>query len=157
MADVRDVDNNNVLDISGKTSVDYIGVGRPAFVYCKRSDHWFSTDTAEVAVKADDQVKDNRIVFSSILPEQTQLNADFYYPYNGGYPYGATFEGMMLKQAGLFCDARLTLKDAIPGTGDYPAKPYYYMPGGMMLAKRKISPITKTPEVRISISWALYL
>lgn len=133
-------------------SPSFNGVGRPAFIYCKRGDEVW-TDSAEVLVKTDDGLKDNRIVFTAVLPEQTLANAGAFYPYNGDI-YQAASTGMMLKQVGLFSDARLTIADAIPSVGTGEA--YYCMPGGIMMAKRKISPITKTKDVRISISWALY-
>jgi len=120
----------------------YRGIGRPCFIYSKRGAN------SEISITADnDKDFDNRITFTVVMPEQTNENFQFY-PYNG----------WTLKEAGLFCDASLIRGgDAIPSSGENGYLPYSCMPQGIMMAKRKITPITKTKDVKISISWSLFL
>jgi hypothetical protein len=127
----------------------YRGLGRPAFVYCKRNGPLRSS-SSEIYVSTDKSGNDafeNRITFTCVLPEQSgQSGAKRFYPYNE----------MTLKQIGLFNDSNF-------GFGTVPAnidaagyQPYQCMPGGIMVAKRNITPITKTIDVRVSVSWTIY-
>lgn len=124
----------------------YRGVGYPAFIYCKRK-----IGSSEIAVIPDD-AKDfnNRITFTVVMPEQTIVDPIGFYPYND----------WTIKEAGLFCDSRLVRKTESgnpPSPGEDGYAQYNCMPNGIMMAKRKITPITKTADVKISVTWSLFL
>jgi hypothetical protein len=131
---------------------DFAGIGKPCWVYAKREARYYQAG-AEVSLDFDASVE-NKITYSVTLPEQTGPNAGRFYPYNG----------YILKVAGLFCDARMMLR------GDQPAddahsddtalqefKNWQKMPGGLLIAKRYIAPITKTHDISITCRWTLFL
>jgi hypothetical protein len=136
----------------------FSGVGRPAFIYSNRDVRYFQSGS-EVALSADltpdftqpeGQINDiyNRITFQVVMPEQTGDNVGIFYPYNG----------YTLKEAGLFCDARLFLNNTVPGVGQTRERDLYtVMPYGIMYAKRYISPILKTHDVSITSRWTLFV
>jgi hypothetical protein len=128
----------------------YKGLGRPAYIYCKRNGSVRSSNS-EVYISSGltgDTAFDNRITYTCILPEQTgQTGANKFYPYNEH----------TLKEIGLFSDANFVINDTIPDSSVDPGwQQYNCMPGGIMLAKRNITPIAKTIDVRVSVSWTLY-
>lgn len=124
-----------------KTNAIVRGLGRPSFIYCRRG------ATPEYQITADSTKEyNNRITFTVVMPEQTDMSNTFY-PYNG----------YTIKEAGLFCDGIVKRGNIQPGVGDPGWGPFNCMPQGLMFAKRKITPITKNKDIKISISWALYL
>jgi hypothetical protein len=147
-------DSGKLESISGNYFLQkaYQGVGLPAFIYCKRESRFYQSGT-EVALDYDASVE-NKITFTVTMPEQTGTNAGIFYPYNGN----------VLKVAGLFCDARFILRNDIPSDDAHSDdsalqeyKNYLKMPYGIMMAKRYISPITKSHDVSITARWTLYL
>ncbi len=129
----------------------YRGIGRPSFVYATRGR--FMDEDSEVKLSvgssAGTENLESKITFTVVLPEQEDGE---FYPYNG----------YTLKLAGLFCDARMLLGNSIPdgSAGDEHADEednYKKMPAGIMFAKRKISPIFKSADIRITASWSVYL
>lgn len=123
---------------------EWAGVGRPSFIYARRESRFFQ-EQSEVALSSDSDLE-NKITFTVVMPEQTGTNAGIFYPYNG----------YTLKEAGLFCDARLLLENTVPSSGDE-ADLYNKLNYGIMYAKRYISPIQKSHDVSISSRWTLYL
>jgi len=130
----------------------YMGLGYPSFIYAKREARFYQSGS-EVALNFDTNVE-NKITFTVTMPEQTGVNAGRFYPYNG----------FVLKEAGLFCDARFRLKDTSPpnqaGSDDTATTEfdsYSKMPYGIMFSKRYISPITKSHDVSITARWTIYL
>jgi hypothetical protein len=147
-------DSGKLESISGNNFLkkDYQGIGKPAFIYSKRESRFYQSGT-EVSLDYDTSVE-NKITYTVTLPEQTGVNAGVFYPYNG----------YVLKVAGLFADARFLLRNTVPisdaGSDDAALqeyKNYLKMPYGLMLAKRYISPITKSHDVSITARWTLYL
>ncbi len=131
---------------------EYWGVGRPAFIYAKRESRFYQSG-AEIALNFDSNVE-NKITYTVTMPEQTGVYAGDFYPYNG----------FVLKEAGLFCDARFRLKNTTPpngaGSDDSALEEfdnYSSMPHGILFAKRYISPITKSHDVSITARWTIYL
>ena len=129
----------------------YAGVGNPSFIYPTRERRFFETGS-EVALAFDQETGaigdiENKITFQVVMPEQTGKNAGIFYPYNG----------YMLKEAGLFCDARLLLQNTLPTEPGTEEDLYTVMPYGIMYAKRYISPITKSHDVSITSRWTLFL
>jgi hypothetical protein len=142
-------------DVVFNTGTDTInplfkGLGRPSFVYCKRSGDVRSA-TSEIYLSTDksgDTAFDNRITFTCVLPEQAgQTGANRFYPYNEH----------TLKEVGLFSDANFVIGNDIPASSSDPGwQSYKCMPGGIMLAKRNITPIAKAIDVRVSVAWTIY-
>ena len=131
---------------------EYWGIGSPAFIYARRESRFYQTG-AEVALNWDTNVE-NKITFTVTMPEQTGTNAGIYYPYNG----------FVLKEAGLFCDARFVLHNTAPSdeassddTDLDEYENYIKMPHGIMFARRLISPITKSHNISITVRWSIYL
>lgn len=131
---------------------EYSGVGNPAFIYARRTSRWYQSGS-EISLSWDESVE-NKITYTVTMPEQTGVNAGKFYPYNG----------YVLKEAGLFSDARFVLKNTSPANDsesddtnlnefDY----YTKMPHGILYAKRYISPITKSHDVSITARWSIYL
>lgn len=150
----RTGDSGNLDTSSGSEYFDkqYMGVGHPCMIYAKRTARHYESGS-EVALSFDDHVE-NKITFTSTMPEQTGDNAGKLYPYNGH----------ILKVAGLFCDARFFLGDAHPGdsagSDDTPKNEfdnYTKMPYGILFAKRYIAPIQKDHDVSITARWTIYL
>ena len=127
---------------------EYRGVGKPSFIYALRNQR-FMFEGSEVRLSSDDGVDiENKITFTVNMPEQTGGEAGLFYPYNG----------FILKQAGLFCDARMLLENTVPiNPGTPEIDNYNKMPYGIMIAKRNIAPIQKSHDVAISSRWTLYL
>jgi len=130
----------------------YWGTGYPAFIYARRESAWNESGT-EIGLNYDDNAE-NKITYTITMPEQTGTNAGKFYPYNG----------FVLKEAGLFCDAGFVLKDTDPslkaesddsGLDEFGL--YRTMPYGIMFAKRYIAPITKSHDVSITARWTIYL
>jgi len=152
-------DTYKLEDVDGKKFAkdSYRGIGRPSFIYATRNR--FMKEGAEVRLEKGSTVGteslESKITFTVVLPEQP--NGEFY-PYNG----------YTLKMAGLFCDARMLLGNKVP-VGDFVATPtdtdfssqefsnYNKMPGGILWAKRKIAPIYKSHDVKITAQWSIYL
>lgn len=146
-----------VVDGKSFARGSYRGIGRPAFVYAKRGR--FFRDSSESKLQAGStsgtESLETKITFSVVLPEQSTGE---FYPYNG----------YTLKMAGLFCDVRMLLGNNVP-VGDYVNVPtgtdltaleysnYQKMPGGIMWAKRKIAPIYKSHDVKVTAQWTIYL
>jgi hypothetical protein len=149
-----DGDSANIELVSGNyyAKKAYSGIGHPSFIYARRETRFYQTG-AEVALNWDSNVE-NKITYTTTIPEQTGVNAGIYYPYNG----------YLLKEAGLFCDARFILKNTAPSSdsesddsGLTEFDNYSSMPYGMMFSKRYISPITKNHSVSITSRWTIYL
>jgi hypothetical protein len=135
----------------------YRGIGRPSFVYAKRGRFFREGSEARLQIgsTAGTEHLESKITFSVVLPEQPD---GAFYPYNG----------YTLKMAGLFCDVRMLLGNKVP-VGDYVNMPtetdltsmeysnYMKMPGGIMWAKRKIAPIYKSHDVKVTAQWTIYL
>jgi len=135
----------------------YRGVGRPSYIYCTRNR--FMKEGAEVRLQTGSTTGtedlESKITFTVVMPEQPTGE---FYPYNG----------YTLKIAGLFADARMLLGNKAP-IDDYTTAPtetdlteneysnYKKMPGGIMWAKRKIAPIYKSHDVKITAQWTIYL
>jgi len=157
--DINENDNSKLMDVDGKkfAKESYRGIGRPSFVYATRNR--FMQDGTEVKLEqgstSGTESLESKVTFTVVLPEQP--NGEFY-PYNG----------YTLKIAGLFCDARMLLGNKVP-IGDFVTTPtetdsssqefsnYNKMPGGILWAKRKIAPIFKSHDVRITAQWTIYL
>lgn len=137
-----DSDSANIIEEGGNKFLDkqYAGIGLPCFIYPNRESRFFQ-DGAEIFLSADGNFE-NKITFTVVMPEQSGTNAGIFYPYNG----------YILKQAGLFCDANL-VKDNTSSGDDLEEK----MPHGLLFAKKNISPITKSHDVAITIRWTIYL
>jgi hypothetical protein len=147
-------DSQKLQIINGNwfSGYNYWGVGYPSFVYARREARFYQAGT-EIALDFDVNLH-NKITYSVTLPEQTGANAGIFYPYNG----------FILKVAGLFADARIFLSNTPPisdGTSHDTAlteyKNYLKMPGGILIAKRYIAPITKDHSTSITARWTLYL
>lgn len=135
----------------------YRGIGRPSFVYAKRGRFFREGSEARLQLgsTAGTESLESKITFSVVLPEQP---AGDFYPYNG----------YTLKMAGLFCDVRMLLGNKVP-INDYVNMPtetdltameysnFMKMPGGIMWAKRKIAPIYKSHDVKVTAQWTIYL
>lgn len=129
----------------------YQGVGKPAFVYAKRTSRYFE-DGSEIQLSVDSNIE-NKITYSVVLPEQSGGSAGVFYPYNG----------YVIKEAGLFCDAKFVLfntnPDGVPANEDTTTEldNFNSMPYGLMFAKRYVAPFTKTADVSLTARWTLYL
>lgn len=146
-------------EVEGKqfAKESYRGIGKPAYIYVKRDR--FMKEGAEVRLQVGTTPEtldlESKITYTTVLPEQPTGEFN---PYNG----------YTLKMAGLFCDARMLLGNFVP-ENDYPSAPsetdltgneysnYKKMPGGIMFAKRKIAPIYKSHDVKITAQWTIYL
>ena len=125
----------------------YRGIGKPSFIYSLRNERFMIQDS-EVGLSSDAEDIENKITFTVNMQEQTGTEEGWFYPYNG----------FILKQAGLFCDARMLLGNTVPispGVDEYDN--YSKMPYGIIMAKRNIAPIQKSHDVAISSRWTLYL
>lgn len=129
------------------------GIGKPSFIYFQRSEseRWTETTSEVYLTRNASENYEHKITFTLQMPDQTAENgntADWFYPYNG----------YTLKVVGLFTDARLCLRNTIPASSSDPDYyPYNNMSSGFMIAKRYIAPIVKTPDLRLSVQWSLYL
>jgi len=154
---VADSAKLEVVDGKSFARGSYRGIGRPAFVYAKRGRFFREGSEASLTAGSTSGTLslESKITFSVVLPEQP---SGAFYPYNG----------YTLKMAGLFCDARMLLGNSIP-IGDYISTPtptdltdqeyanYQKMPAGIMWAKRKIAPIYKSHDVKVTAQWTIYL
>lgn len=135
------------------------GVGRPSFIYFNtpekdetsgRDESWADPETgAEIILTRDASKKYlEKITFTITMPEQNASNGyqDAFYPYNG----------FTLKQIGLFCDSRFSYTDKI-ATSETSDAYYQYrnMPCGIMLAKKHITPITKSSDIKVILTWII--
>ena len=131
---------------------EWKGVGLPCFIYCRRND-------TEINFEQDDSGNlVTKLSFTTIMPAQEGLSGeDTYYPYNG----------YLLKEAGLFCDARFSNTESyqtvsgsggeeVPSTGDSLTN-YNKMPGGLMWATRPIAPVFKDHRTSITARWTIYI
>lgn len=152
-------DSFKLETIDGKqfAAGSFRGVGRPSYIYCTRNR--FMKEGSEVRLQTGStsgtEDLESKITFSVVLPEQPTGE---FYPYNG----------YTLKIAGLFADARMLLGNKEP-QDDFVSQPtetdlteneyanYKKMPGGIMWAKRKIAPIYKSHDVKITAQWTIYL
>lgn len=140
----EEIDNNEFLIRS------FRGIGNPCFIYSTRESRKFE-QASEIFLSADEGVPniiENKVTYTVVMPEQTGDNAGIFYPYNG----------FILKEAGLFCDARFVLgsKSNSPDVEDDDYDNFRKMPYGIMIAKRNIAPIQKSHNVSISARWTLY-
>jgi len=147
-------DSTNLETLGGKLfpKKSHWGIGRPAFIYAKRDARFYQSGS-EVSLTFDSTVE-NKITFTVTMPEQTGANAGIFYPYNG----------FVLKEAGLFCDAKFRLRSTTPAndagsddSGLTEFTNYSSMPHGILFAKRYIAPITKSHDVAITARWTIYL
>lgn len=152
---IKDATYNNSVSDTAKIAISagkwfakysYRGIGRPSFIYARRGRFFdTSSETALSSINGIEQLNsENRITFTIVMPEQT--NGEFY-PYNG----------YVLKQAGLFCDSRMVLGNTIPIASGTALNNYNKMPCGIMWAKRNISPVYKTHDLKIIATWTIYL
>ncbi|MCF7951177.1 MAG: hypothetical protein K9L57_06060 [Spirochaetaceae bacterium] len=127
----------------------YAGIGTPAFIYANREARYF--ESGSEILLSNDSYLENKITFTAVMPEQTGDQAGIYYPYNS----------YLLKVAGLFADAHMLLGNTIPSgsSDDHEDELEYYdkMPGGIMAAKRYLSPVFKSHDTSLSIRWTIYL
>lgn len=124
------------------------GIGNPSFIYSTRELKKFESGS-EIFLSADENVSEiieNKVTFTVVMPEQTGDEAGIFYPYNG----------FILKEAGLFCDARFVLGSETPDVTDDDYDNFRKMPYGIMIAKRNIAPIQKSHNVSIAARWTLY-
>lgn len=136
------------LDFDLNLKPEWKGIGRPAFIYLNtpalslgsKSEIWTDPFGGSEVLLSKDETGTylNKITFTVTMPDQTTD----YYPYNG----------FTLKQIGLFCDGKFSYDATIPNTG---LSQYNNMPNGIMLAKKNITPFTKTAEVKIILQWIL--
>lgn len=151
---IKDATYNNtseagtkLITSSGKLFArdSYRGIGRPSFIYARRNRFFESTSETKLSLGTleGQENSENKIIFTVVMPEQ--VNGEFY-PYNG----------YILKQAGLFCDARMVLGNVIPSAGA-PLNNYNKMPCGIMWAKRNIATIYKTHDLKVIATWTIYL
>jgi len=145
--------------VDGKqfASGSFRGIGRPSFIYTTRNR--FMKEGSEVRLQVGSTVGtgdlESKITFTVVMPEQPTGE---FYPYNG----------YTLKMAGLFADSRMLLGNYVP-QDDFITAPtttdfteneysnYQKMPGGLIWAKRKIAPIYKSHDVKITAQWTIYL
>lgn len=117
----------------------YRGVGRPCFLYAQRLPANFATSSIIPGFthisQEDASVYEDKFTYSVIMP---QNSSNSFYPYNG----------WILREAGLFTDSVLRIKDGPPN---------FAMPVGVMLAKRYITPVIKTPDVEIEMRWSIFI
>lgn len=148
-----DDQTTKIDDSSGNEflSGSYRGIGRPCFVYVTRASR-FMQDNSDIALTlgstTETEEMESKITFSVTLPSQS---GGEFYPYNG----------YTLKEAGLFCDARMLLGNTEPDGSasdehEDEQENYLKMPGGIMLAKRNIYPIFKSHAVEITAKWTIY-
>ena len=129
------------------------GIGLPCFIYCRRNDTEINFETN------DDGDLVTKLSFTVIMPSQESLTGnDNYYPYNG----------YLLKEAGLFCDARFSNSvnyksinggatgEEVPDGGDSLIH-HNKMPGGLMWATRPIAPVFKDHRTAITARWTIYI
>jgi hypothetical protein len=140
----ENVNNNEFL------KKEFRGIGKPSFIYSNRSLGKLDT-SSEIFLSADSNenivdVIENKVTFTVVMPEQTGNEAGIFYPYNG----------YILKEAGLFCDARFILNNTEPASSDEDYDNFRKMPYGIMIAKRNIAPIQKSHNVSIAARWTLY-
>lgn len=154
---VTDAHKLEIIDGKQFATGSYRGIGRPSFIYCTRNR--FMKEGSEVRLQsgstAGTEDLESKITFTVVMPEQPTGE---FYPYNG----------YTLKMAGLFADARMLLGNHVP-EGSWPGAPtptdvtenefsnYKKMPGGIVWAKRKIAPIYKSHDVKITAQWTIYL
>jgi len=127
---------------------EYRGVGRPCFIYFKRSDILIEKGDVALDGTGEGSTRDDfietKITFKAELPEQA---ANEYYPYNG----------WLLKEIGLFADAKYNFREEDYASATQEVKDAYNkMPGGVMIAKRNIAPLFKHGNVSATIQWTLY-
>jgi hypothetical protein len=152
-------EGNKLETVDGKqfATGSYRGIGRPSYIFCTRNR--FMKEGSEVRLQTGSTAGttdlESKITFSVVMPEQTTGE---FYPYNG----------YTLKIAGLFADARMLLGNFVP-QDNYVSAPtesdlteneyanYMKQPGGIMWAKRKIAPIYKSHDVKITAQWTIYL
>jgi hypothetical protein len=119
----------------------YSGIGKPCFIYANRTARFFE-EGSEILLTADSNIE-NKVTYTTVMPEQTGDNSGIFYPYNN----------YMLKVAGLFTDARLILgNDETSNTELYNKMPY-----GLMYSKRYINPTTKSHDNSLTFRWTIYL
>lgn len=153
-SDDANVSSKVGTDISGNevNLASYRGIGRPAYIYATRAAR-FMDSSSEILLEegtiSGTEDLESKITISVTMPDQP---TGLYYPYNG----------YTLKLAGLFTDAKMLLSNDLPdGTAaddtDNEFDNYMAMPGGVLLAKRKIYPIYKSHTVEVTAKWTLYL
>jgi hypothetical protein len=149
---VGDSEKIELVDGDYFAKKQYAGIGKPAFIYARRSSRFYQTGS-EISLNWDSNVE-NKITYTVTLPEQTGVNAGTFYPYNG----------YLLKEVGLFADARFVLKNTNPANVAASDNAdldefdnYTKMPYGLMFSKRRIAPVTKSHSVTITGRWTIYL
>ena len=151
-----DIDNRTdkiqILGNTGKERLqnEFKGTGRPVFVYSSR-ELTKMEDGADVLLKENaigstpNTDIQNKITFTTILPEQTGVDAGKFSPFND----------MIIKEAGLFSDAFFTYNTEEENIDSL--HPYEQMNHGIMWAKKYINPIIKLDEISITFKWSFYL
>ena len=154
----------------------YRGMGYPCFIYARRSTNSFynpDEGNAETHYQMNSVLGTNpyetQLTYSVIMPAQPVNSTDVstFYPYNG----------WILRQAGLFCDARYKLRSEEVGDGrqEYKetsfvdkvngdatdsdsAKTYRDSVCGQMLFTRNLSsPILKTADTQVEFKWHIFV
>ena len=150
IANVANKNANTEIDhLTGYANVKntYKGVGLPAFIYLDRSNkRAFEGGRGAFVTQGNgftNQQMESQITFSVTMPANDEENGLFY-PYNG----------FLLKQAGLFCDALLTVENN--PTEDSSIDSGEKMPFGIIWAKRNIQPIFKAHDTEITARWTFY-
>ena len=154
----------------------YRGMGYPCFIYARRSTNSFynpDEGNKETHYQMNSVLGTNpyetQLTYSVIMPAQPVNSTDVstFYPYNG----------WILRQAGLFCDARYKLRSEEVGDGrqEYKetsfvdkvngdatdsdsAKTYRDSVCGQMLFTRNLSsPILKTADTQVEFKWHIFV
>lgn len=136
------VADSSKIDSSNLAVGAYRGIGYPAFIYTRKHLRFFES-SGEIYLTDDESSIENSITFTVEIPGATGV----YNPYNN----------YILKQVGLFCDARFTLGNTVPTKEESGYELYKKMPHGMLLAKRNITPIKKQESDTITAKWTITL
>lgn len=133
----------------------------PSFIYFNRADN-IASSSADIYLTRENSIDDgpeNLLSFKFVMPMQVGDQNGYSYPYNG----------YLLKTIGLYSDSFYTQGANDPTTnmnnaddsGAYNSTGSwnnpFIMKYGTLCAKRYISPVMKTSDVSVSISWNFYL
>lgn len=152
---------------------EYRGYGKPAFIYTKRKTGGFEGTAASGFYDYKDTNRYINYGINTDSPATSDYETAVTYcvsmptqPANietvaGFYPYN----GWILKQAGLFSDARYntfskgsTNENALMTAGENGNAIYNNSAAGMLLFKRNLaSPVIKTSDVSIDFNWHVYI
>jgi len=136
--------------VGGSITKANTGIGCPNFMYFQKdfTNKWASSSSEIYVSTNTGDNYEHKITYSLTMPSQTGTYSTWYYPFNG----------FTMKVAGLFSDSRLVMGNTTPsGISDPAYYPYTNMPGGILFAKRYITPIFKDAGTQITVQWTIFL